>query len=130
MNEMEDTVFGNRTDTIKSMVVLMGADVFDAPFISTVIQDQSELEKLFKIVSNPDHPWMVEHYDRQNFTSSSREKRKAELLKVIRSKMWSRMSSIDRLTYRLKSFLRWFFLFLGAVLAASIAFLIIIGDLT
>ena len=117
MNEMDDRVFGNRTNTIKSMVVLMGADVFEAPFISTVIQDQSELEKLFKIVSNPNHPWMVEHDDRQNFTSSSREKRKSELAKVIRAKMWSRMTLVNKIKYLTKSVLRWFFLFLGAALS-------------
>ena len=52
MKEIEDKVFGNRTNTIESMVVLMGADVFEAPFISTVIQDQNELDELVEIVTN------------------------------------------------------------------------------
>ena len=64
MKEIEDKVFGNRTNTIESMVVLMGADVFEAPFISTVIQDQNELDELVEIVTNINHPWMKEHYER------------------------------------------------------------------
>ena len=110
MKEIEDKVFGNRTNTIESMVVLMGADVFEAPFISTVIQDQNELDELVEIVTNINHPWMKEHYERikkfeddlkklaqeRLIEKKLKEKRRKHLTIKIKKVFWNKKSNFQK----------------------------------
>jgi len=97
--------FGLLTSSAESMVVLAGASAFQDDFVMLPDLNDDQIIRLKHIVSDPKHPWMVEHskrckdLEKEILQEALRKKTKPKehLKKLIKTKRWKNLSLIQKI---------------------------------